>query len=66
MKFGENLKHLLAYNNMSQAQLAKKIDYSQRAISKWINCQSEPTATAIVKCAKFFEVSTDYLLGVDN
>lgn len=66
MKFGEILNELLKSNELSQAELAKEIGFSQRAVSKWVNNQSEPTATAIVRCAVFFQVSTDYLLGLDN
>lgn len=63
MSFGNNLKVLMADRHITQTELAKKIDYTQRAVSKWINGQSEPTENAIIKCAKFFDVSLDYLLG---
>ncbi len=66
MKFGEIIKQLLQLNNLSQADLAKQIGFSQRAVSKWINCQAEPTATAIINCAKFFNVSAGYLLGLEH
>ncbi len=66
MNFGIRLNELLKENNMSQAALAQQIGVSQRAVSKWINHQAEPTETSIVKCAKFFSVSTDYILGVSD
>ena len=66
MIFGEKITELLEINNLSQDSLAKAIGFSQRAVSKWINNQAEPTATAIINCAKFFQVSTDYLLGLEN
>ncbi len=66
MKFGEILKELLENNDMSQADLAKEIGFSQRAVSKWINSQAEPCATAIIRCAKFFQTTADYLLGLEN
>ncbi len=66
MNFGENLKDLLQHNNVSQSDLAKAIGYSQRAVSKWVNNQSEPTATAISNCAKYFQVTSDYLLGLED
>lgn len=64
--FGEIIKTLLKEKNLSQAELAAKIGYTQRAVSKWINNQAEPTETAIRKCAVFFEVSADYLLGLED
>lgn len=66
MFFGESLKNLMEENQISQSELAKNIGYTQRAVSKWVNKQSEPTETAIKECAKFFCVSTDYLLGLSD
>ncbi len=62
--FKENLKELLINSNLSQAKLAKEIDVSQRAVSKWLIGQAEPTATNIYKLALFFDVSSDFLLGL--
>ncbi len=64
MDFAIVLKELMEENHMTQESLAKAIGYSQRAVSKWIRGQSEPSATAIYKCAKYFNVSADYLLGL--
>lgn len=66
MGFGIRLKELLKEKAISQETLAKNIGVSQRAVSKWINLQAEPTETSIVNCAKFFEVSTDYILGLSD
>ena len=66
MSFATVLKEMMSERNITQIQLAQGIGYSQRAVSKWVNQQAEPTETAIVSCAKFFGVSTDELLGIDN
>lgn len=66
MEFGNRLKDLLKEKNISQETLAKNIGVSQHAVSKWINLQSEPTESAIVNCAKFFEVSADFILGLSD
>ena len=66
MIFAEKLQQLMKDNEVSQSFLAKEIGYTQRAVSKWVNEQAEPTATAIVRCATFFGVSTDYLLGLED
>ena len=52
--------------NISQQTLATAIGYTQRAVSKWLNDEAEPTATAVVYCAKYFGVTTDYLLGLED
>ena len=66
MSFSNTLKDLLNENNISQSRLASAIGFSQRAISKWINAQSEPTEKAITLCAEYFDVSADYLLGLSD
>ena len=63
MGFSNVLNEMMKERGISQSQLAKQIGYSQRAVSKWINNQSEPTETPIVLCAKYFGVSTDEMLG---
>lgn len=63
MKFGKILKSLLDENNLSQSTFADAIGYTQRAVSKWVNEQSEPSEMAIIRTADFFQLSTDYLLG---
>ena len=51
-------------NNVTQTALAKAIGFSQRAVSKWVNAETEPTESAIKACADYFEVSTDEILGI--
>lgn len=63
MNFGLRLKTLMEEGQITQTELAKRIGFTQRAISKWVNLQSEPTETAILKIADQFSVSIDYLLG---
>ncbi|MDY4593109.1 MAG: helix-turn-helix transcriptional regulator [Eubacteriales bacterium] len=66
MLFAERLKTLMIEQNVNQSTLAKNIGYTQRAVSKWVNGEAEPSATAVYLCAKFFDVSADYLLGLEN
>ena len=65
-KIGQKIKELREENNLSMIQLAKKIDVSDAAICKWENGASEPKATYIHRLAVFFNVTTDYLLGLEN
>ena len=64
MKFKERIKELRTQKNMSQMDLALATGISQSAIAKWELGKTEPTATAIITLAEFFDESTDYLLGV--
>lgn len=62
----EKIKYLRIENNLSQAQLAIKLNVSQTAVAKWERGASEATENNIVKIANFFNVTTDYLLGLEN
>ena len=64
MKFQERLKELRMQQGMSQMELAKATGISQSAIAKWELGKTEPTASAIVTLAKYFDETTDYLLGM--
>ena len=66
MTFGLMLKSLMIENKITQQELASRIGVSQRAVSKWVNLQSEPTESAIVACAKYFNVTSDYILGLED
>jgi transcriptional regulator with XRE-family HTH domain len=66
MEFAKNLTQLMKERKITQATLADAIGYSQRSVSKWMNGQAEPCATAIYSCALFFDVTADYLLGLED
>ena len=66
MEFKNRLKELRISLNLSQMQLAMKTNLSQSAIAKWELGKTEPTASAIITLAKFFNESTDYLLGLED
>ena len=66
MKFKDRLRELRLANGLSQMQLANKLNISQSAIAKWELGKTEPTASAIILIAKYFNETTDYLLGVSE
>lgn len=47
-------------------QLAKSINATDAAISNWENGINEPKISYIIAIAKFFNVSADYLLGLED
>jgi len=51
---------------LSQTKLAEKIGYTQSLIAKWENRVHEPNAEALIALAKFFSVSVDFLLGLED
>ena len=64
--FGSRLKELRQDRKLSQKQFAKEIGYSQSQVSQWETNINEPTSSAITKIANYFNVSTDYLLGLED
>lgn len=63
MEIGKIIKELRNEKNFSQAELAKAIGVSQKAIDYWERSVNEPKASYIVRLADLFDISTDYLLG---
>ena len=66
MKFGERLRELRTAKGLSQMQLSLELHISQSAIAKWELGKVEPTASAIILIAKYFNETTDYMLGVTD
>ena len=60
------IKELRLERGLTQAEVAKEIDTSQRNIGRWENGENEPAANYIAELAKFFQVSADYLLGLED
>ncbi len=60
------LKELRKGLQLSQEELAKKINTSQRNIGRWENGENEPSATFVKNLAEFFGCTTDYLLGLED
>lgn len=65
-EFSENLKNLLKNNNVSQYELSKILHNSQQSISRYVNGVTEPDIYNLIQIANYFNVSTDYLLGLSN
>ncbi len=64
--FGQRLKELRLQAGMTQKQLADRIWVSKAAIGNYELSDRKPSPEIIVKLAKVFHVSTDYLLGIDE
>jgi transcriptional regulator with XRE-family HTH domain len=66
MNFSTILKELRSEKNLSQDKLAQELGISQSAIAKWELGKTEPTAGALLLLSKYFGVTVDYLLGVEE
>ena len=64
VNFGEKIKKLREDCDLNQTQLGSKVHMTQRKISYIENGKYEPSVEDIVELCKFFNVSSDYLLGL--
>ncbi len=62
MNFSEKLLTLRKANDLTQEQLAEKLDVSRQSVSKWESGQAVPELEKIVALSAIFNVTTDYLL----
>lgn len=63
--FSDILKTLRTNRHYSQAKLAEILDVSQQAVGLWERDKNMPDTNMLVKIAKLFLVSTDYLLELE-
>lgn len=63
-EFGENLRKLRKGKSMTQSELGGKIGLSKAVISKYETGLGYPSFDVLIRIARFFGVSTDFLLGV--
>jgi len=64
--FGKILKLLRCDKDISQRTLSEEFGVTNQTISLWETGQREPDFDTLVKIAKYFNVTTDYLLGIED
>ncbi|MFD3012241.1 helix-turn-helix domain-containing protein [Streptococcus agalactiae] len=64
--FPQKLKELRKEKKLTQTELASKLNISQKSYSNWETGKSEPNLENVVKLAKLFKTTTDFLLGVTD
>ncbi len=58
----KNIQSLRQAKGMTQAELAEKLNYSDKSVSKWERGESLPDITGLKGIADLFQVSLDYLV----
>jgi len=66
MEFKDIVRDLRIEHGMTQQQLADELHFSMSIINKWENGKKNPSVEAIKILAKYFNVSADYLLGLED
>lgn len=64
--FCERLKELRKENNLSTTQLGNILGVSNSTISRWENGDIEPSIGHLYNIAKYFSVTSDYLIGLED
>lgn len=65
MNIGSVIKKLRRERDITQEKFAEYLNVSPQAVSRWENGAAYPDISAIPAIARFFNVTTDLLLGVD-
>lgn len=63
MKIGDVILNLLDEHNMSQRELAVRLQIAPTTLNGYIKNKHEPDCTTLVSIAQLFHVSVDYLLS---
>ena len=63
--FGERLKDLRKEKGIGQVELSRLLGVGKSIISLWETNQCEPTLSKLVAIAKLFNVTIDYLAGLE-
>lgn len=64
LSFGEKVRILREEKNLNQTEMGKLLNMTQRKIS-YIECNRyEPSIDDIKALCEFFQVSSDYLIGI--
>lgn len=63
---GERIQYLREENKLTQKQLAKKLNISTSSLSSYEQNARKPSVDTIIELAKFFNVTSDYILELTN
>ena len=63
---GARIKELRKEFGLSQVDLAQRMEVTKQTISNWENENIQPSIDMLVGLANVFNVTTDYLLGLDD
>ena len=65
MIFSERLRMLLTVKGTTWAEVSKTLNIGRNQQKYWETHDSVPDGKTLVKLATYFDVSTEYLLGID-
>lgn len=63
---GERIMELRKARHLTQVELAKALSVTKQSVSNWENDNIQPSIEMLIKIAKFFSCTTDYLLELGD
>ena len=64
--FSERIRELRISLGINQVEFGRSINVSKQCVSNWENGNIQPSIDMLLKIAKKYSVSTDYLLGLND
>lgn len=66
MDFNIRLENLLEERNMTQKQLSMDLHIASSTVNGYVKKNRQPDFEMLIRLARYFDVTTDYLLGLTN
>lgn len=63
---GQRIAEHRAMLGWSQVDLAKRLGVAKQTVSNWENENVQPSIEMLIRLARLFNVTTDYLLGLND
>ncbi len=64
--YGQRLKEIRQEKGLTQTKLAQMLSTTQSTVGKYEREEIQLTVDVIIKICKMFEISSDYLLGLED
>lgn len=61
-EFARKVREQLKARKVSQAELAEAIGTSQQVVSRWLESNTPPKSTYLLRLARYFDLPVDYLI----
>ncbi len=66
IKTSERIKELREKNNLTQAELGRRLNVTRSSVNAWEMAVSIPSTEKIAELCNILHTSSDYLLGIEN
>lgn len=63
---GHRIYELRLARNWSQVELGKRLGVAKQTVSNWENDNIQPSIEMLIRLSRLFDVTTDYLLGLEQ